>query len=57
MMKPWVDVYTSVIISALNGSSVAEYLIHSIIATWNILYDGSMDGCVHFGHDICTEWV
>ena len=51
------DVYTLVMISAMNGSSVVENLLHSIIATWNIFYDGSMDGCVLFGHDICYEWV
>ncbi len=51
------DVFTLVMISAINGSSVAQYLLHSIIATWNMFYDGTMDGCVHFGHDIFTEWV
>ncbi len=57
MMKPWVDVYTLVMISALNGSRVAEYLIHSIIAAWNMFHDGSMGGFVHFGYDISIEWV
>ena len=44
MIDPWIDVYTLVMISALNGSRVAENLMHSIIATLNMLYDGSMDG-------------
>ncbi len=51
------DVCSLVVISALNGSSVAEKQLHSITATWNMFYDGTMDGYVHFGHDICYEWV
>ena len=51
------DVHTLVMIFAINGSSVAEYQLHSIIATWNRLYDGSMDGCIDVDHDICYEWV
>ncbi len=46
-----------VMISAMNMSSVTEQLVHSIIVTWNMFHDGSIDGCVHFGHDICYEWV
>ena len=45
-------VCTLVMISANNGSSVAEYLLHSINATWNMFYDGTMDICVLFHHDI-----
>ncbi len=57
MMDPWMDLYISVMISPMNEPSVAEYQIHSNIATWNIFYDGSIDGCVLFGHDNCYEWV
>ena len=55
MMDSCMNVYSLVMISAMNGSSVAEQQLHSIIATWNMFYDGSMDGCVHFGDDICYE--
>ena len=51
------NVCTLVMIFAVNGSSVAEYMVHSIIATWDMFSDGTMDGCAHFGHDICYEWV
>ena len=51
------DVHTLVMISAMNGSRVAQYMLNSIIATWNMFCDGTMDGCVHFGHDICYEGV
>ncbi len=57
MIDPWMDVCTLVMIFALNGSSVAEYQLHSIIATWYMFYDGPMDGCMYFGHAICREWV
>ncbi len=57
MLDPWMDVCSFVIISAMNGSSVTEQYLHSIIATWNMFYDGSMEGCMHIGHDICYEWV
>ena len=40
------DMYSLVMISAVNGSSVAETQLHSITATWNMFYDRSMDGCV-----------
>ncbi len=46
------DVYSLVMISAVNESSIAEWLFPSIIATWNMICDGTMDGCVHIGHDI-----
>ena len=55
MMDPWMDVCYLVMISAMNGSSVAEYLLHTIIVTWNMFYDGSMGGCVLFLYDICYE--
>ena len=55
MMHPWMDVCTLVMISAINGYSVAEQQLNSIIATWHMFYDGSMDRCVHFGDDICYE--
>ena len=51
------NVYILVMISPLNLSSVAEYQLHSDIATWNMFLDGYMDGCVHFGHDFSCEWV
>ena len=57
MIDPWMDVCTLVMISATNGSSVAEYMLHSIKLTWNMFHDGTMDGCVLFLHDICIEWV
>ena len=31
--------------------------LDSIIATWNMVYDGTMDVCVHLGHGICIKWV
>ncbi len=49
------DAYILVMISPMSGLSVAEYQLHSIIVTWNMFYDGFMDGFVHFGHDICCE--
>ena len=52
MIDPWMDLYSLGMISALNVSSVAEYQLHLIIATWNMFYHGSMDGSVLFGHDI-----
>ena len=44
-------------ISYMNASNEAEYKLHSIIVTWNMFYDGFMDGCVQFHQHICTEWV
>ncbi len=44
-------------ISAVNESSVAENQLHPIIATWNMFYDESREGCVLFGHNICYECV
>ncbi len=57
MMDPWMNVSTLVMIFAMNGSSVAEQLLHSIIVTWNMFDDGSIDGCVHYGHDIFYECI
>ena len=57
MMDPWMDVCSLVMVFPMNGSSVAEHLLHSIIAKRNMFYDGTMDGCVRFGYDICYEWV
>ncbi len=40
------NVYPMVMISAVNGFSVAEYLLHSIIATWAcFMIDPWMDLC------------
>ena len=55
MMDLWMDLYIAVMISPMNEPSVAEEQLISTIVTWNMLYDGSMDRCVHFGHDICYE--
>ena len=60
MMDQWMDavkllvtVYITIRTSAINGSSAADQLLYAITATWNMYYDGSMEGCVPFGHDIC----
>ncbi len=51
------DVCTLVMIFVMNGPSVAEYQLHATIATWNMFYGGSMEGCIYFGHDTCIELV
>ena len=55
MTDPWMDAFTLVMISAMNGSSVAENLLHSTIVTWNMFYDGSMDGWMLFGHECAMK--
>ncbi len=57
MMDSWMDLYILVMISAVNEHSVAEEQLISTIATWNMIYDGSSDGFVHFGHDIYHKWA
>ncbi len=44
MMDSWMDVCTLVMICVLNGCSVADQQLHSIIATWNVfMMDPWMD--------------
>ena len=57
MMDPRMNVYILVMISAMSGLSVAEYQLHSIIATWNMIYDGSIDGFLYLDHDIYNKWA
>ena len=42
MMDSWIDVGFLVMISALNGSSVEEYILHSVIAT--LVMVSALDG-------------
>ena len=51
------NVYTFIMISAVNGARVADYVLHSIIVTWNMFDDRNMNECVLFHHDILNELV
>ena len=57
MMESGINVSISIMIFAMNGSRLVEYLFHAIFATWNMFYGRTMDDCVLFHHYICNECV
>ena len=44
MKEPWLNMSSRIMIPVKNGYSVAEYLFHSVIATLNMFYEGTMLG-------------